>query len=66
LSGLRYSAARRELESRGLFIRTAGAPKSDSKVLVSVQSIQAGREVVYGSVVEVTLIDREAVEQRVN
>jgi stage V sporulation protein D (sporulation-specific penicillin-binding protein) len=66
LSGLRYSEARRELENLGLFIRTAGAPKSDSKVLISVQSIHAGREAVYGSVVEVTLIDREVVEQRVN
>jgi stage V sporulation protein D (sporulation-specific penicillin-binding protein) len=66
LSGLRYSEARKELENRGLFIRTAGAPKSDSKVLVSVQSIHAGREAAYGSIVEVTLIDREVVEQRVN
>jgi len=34
--------------------------------LVSVQSIQAGREVMYGSIVEVTLINAVIVEQRMN
>jgi len=64
LSGMSYSGAKRALENRGLFIRTTGAPKSDSKTQVSVQSIQAGREVLYGSVVEVTLIDRDIIELR--
>ena len=66
LSGMRYNDAKKELENRGLFIRTAGAPKSDSKVLVSVQSIPTGKEITYGSIDEVTLIDKDAVEQRIN
>ena len=66
LSGLKYSEAKRDLENRGLFIRTAGAPKSDNKVLVSVQSIPAGKEITYGSIVEVTLIDKDVIEQRIN
>ena len=66
LSGLSYAQAKEILEGRGLFIRTTGAPKSDEKALVSVQSITMGREVLYGSIVEVTLIDAEATEQRMN
>jgi len=64
LSEMSYGAARKALENRGLYIRTTGAPKSDSKAQVSVQSIPAGREVSHGSVVEVTLIDREIIELR--
>jgi len=64
LSGMSYSSAKQALESRGLFIRTSGAPKSDKKVAVSVQSISAGQEISYGSVVEVTLIDKDVVELR--
>ncbi|MDR2600280.1 MAG: PASTA domain-containing protein [Oscillospiraceae bacterium] len=66
LSGLNYVQARDALAGRGLFIRTTGATKSDSKAQVSVQSIAAGREVQFGSVVEVTLIDADAVERRTN
>ena len=64
LSGMPYATAKQTLESRGMFIRATGAPKSDSKVRVSVQSIQAGSETAYGSVVEVTLIDRDIIEER--
>jgi stage V sporulation protein D (sporulation-specific penicillin-binding protein) len=64
LSGKSYAAAKRELETRGLFIRTAGALKSDTRATVSIQSVQAGREANYGAVVEVTLIDINAVELR--
>ena len=64
LSGMTYSAAKQALENRGLFIRTSGAPKSDKKVAVSVQSIPAGQEISYGSVVEVTLIDKDVIELR--
>jgi len=64
LSGMSYSSAKKELENRGLFIRTTGAPKSDKQVAVSVQSIPAGQEASYGSVVEVTLIDKDIVELR--
>ncbi|MDR2591086.1 MAG: PASTA domain-containing protein [Oscillospiraceae bacterium] len=66
LGDLSFSQARNALTERGLFIRTTGAPKSDSKALVSVQSIPAGREVQFGSVVEVTLIDADAAERRRN
>jgi stage V sporulation protein D (sporulation-specific penicillin-binding protein) len=66
LSGMNYTQARNALESQGLFIRTGGAPKTDSNALVSVQSIEAYREVMYGSTVEVTLINSAIVEQRMN
>jgi len=66
LSGLTYEQARQLLEDRGLFIRTGGAPKTDKDALVSVQSIPAGREALFGSVVEVTLINAEIVERRMN
>jgi len=66
LTGLSYSQAKEALTSCGLFIRTTGAPKSDNKAKVSIQSINAGRETHYGSIVEVTLIDEEITEQRVN
>ena len=61
LSGMSYIAAKLTLESRGLFIRTTGAPRSGSHVEISVQSIPAGKETAYGSIVEVTLIDKEVV-----
>jgi len=66
LAGNTYAEAREALESRGLFIRTGGAPKSGASSLVSVQSIPGGREVLYGSIVEITLINQQAVEQRMN
>jgi len=66
LYGMNYQTARDKLAECGLFIRTTGAPKTDSKALVSVQSISVGREVLYGSVVEVTLIDTDASERRIN
>ena len=62
LSGLSYGSAKQTLESRGLFIRTAGVPKSDGSALVSVQSVPAGSEVAYGSIVEITLIDKDIIE----
>jgi len=64
LSGMSYGAAKHALEKRGLFIRTTGASRSDSKTQVSVQSISADREISLGSVVEVTLIDRDIIELR--
>jgi stage V sporulation protein D (sporulation-specific penicillin-binding protein) len=64
LSGMAYVAAKQALEGDGMFIRTSGALKTDSKAKVSVQSIAPGVEVVYGTVVEVTLIDKDAVETR--
>jgi len=66
LTGLTYSQAQKALEDIGLFIRTGGAPKSDKNASVSVQSISSGREVMYGSVVEVTLMNDQVVERRMN
>jgi len=62
LSGMSWTEAKRTLETRGLFIRTAGALRSDKKAEVSVQSIAAGTQTSYGAVIEVTLIDKSAVE----
>lgn len=66
LGGMTYSQARQSLEGRGLFIRATGVPRTDSNALVSVQSIPVGRETMFGSVVEVTLINSQIVEQRSN
>lgn len=63
LNGMTYAAALQALENCGLFIRTTGAPKSDGRVTVSVQSIPARTETAYGSVIEVTLIDNAAAER---
>ena len=63
LSDMSYSAAKQSLESLGLFIRTTGAPKSDSRAAVSVQSIPASELTAYGSVVEVTLINKDAAQR---
>jgi len=64
MSGMTFQGARNTLESRGLFVRTTGVPIFDIRGRVSVQSIPAGTEVDYGTVVEITLIDRDAVEFR--
>ncbi|MCL2221027.1 MAG: penicillin-binding transpeptidase domain-containing protein [Oscillospiraceae bacterium] len=63
LVDMSYTEARNALAGRGLFIRTAGIPRTDSRARVSIQSISAGREVQFGAVVEVTLINPEASEQ---
>ena len=63
LSGLSYIAAKVTLESRGLFIRTTGAPRMGSRTGVSVQSIPAGEQAAYGSIIEVTLINKDASER---
>ena len=60
LSGLGYPQAKAELQMLGLFIRTTGVPRSDRRAVVSIQSIPPGTETSFGSIVEVTLIDREA------
>ena len=62
LSGMAYADAKKALESKGLFIRTTGAQRSDKKVEISVQSMPGGIQTTYGAVIEVTLIDKDAVE----
>jgi len=62
LFGRSYASAMAALENAGLFIRTVGVTRSDANAVVSVQSIAAGSQTLYGSVVEVTLIDRASTE----
>ena len=62
LTRLSFDNARRTLENRGLFIRTTGLLRSDPRAEVSIQSINAGEYTPFGTVVEVTLIDRNATE----
>ena len=64
LSDMTFQGALNTLENRGLFVRTTGVPIFDIRGRVSVQSVPAGTEVDYGTVVEITLIDRDAVEFR--
>jgi len=62
LFGMTFEGARRTLENHGLFIRAIGVPKSDTRARVSVQSIPRLEEVAYGTVIIVTLIDKDVVE----
>ncbi|MCL2044772.1 MAG: penicillin-binding transpeptidase domain-containing protein [Oscillospiraceae bacterium] len=61
LHGMSYGAAKDTLEAMGLFVRTSGAPKSDNRAEVSVQSLPAGELHAYGSIVELTLINKDAI-----
>ena len=60
LAGMSYDQAKSALESRGLFINTVGLLRSDPRAEISIQSIGAGQYAIFGSVIEVTLIDRRA------
>ncbi|MDR2606137.1 MAG: PASTA domain-containing protein, partial [Oscillospiraceae bacterium] len=58
--GMSYSDSRSELETNGLFIRAVGVdPNEGSTIVAARQSFEAGTEVAYGTVVEVTLIDND-------
>ena len=52
-----YYEAKNMLEELGLFIRSTGVPAA-SDAAVSVQSVPANTEIEYGSIVEVTLVDK--------
>ena len=56
-----FESAKEALESSGLFIRAIGVPKSDPRAEISVQSIPAGTQAPVGAIIEVTLINRDAV-----
>ena len=58
LTGKSYSEARRTLEAAGLFIRSIGASASTGGAVVSIQSTAVNSVVPYGSVIEVTLVDK--------
>ncbi len=57
LTGLTVSQARSALANAGLYMDTSGASPSNSKVVVSRQSVVGGDEVPKGTVIGVTLID---------
>lgn len=58
LTGMSYSAARQYLNNMGLYIRSSGGiASSSSTVYISTQSVSSGTQVVYGTVIEVTLLD---------
>ena len=62
LSGMTYVEARDRLESAGLYIkRASGLTGNDSNLVVSTQSVEEGTEAPYGSVIEVSIIDRNNV-----
>jgi stage V sporulation protein D (sporulation-specific penicillin-binding protein) len=58
LYGKTYNDARKTLENMGLYIRSAGTLSSNAGAAVSTQSITSGMEVLVGSVIEVTLVDK--------
>jgi len=53
-----YYEAKNALENAGLFVRSTGVPATTTGAGVAVQSIPAGTEVAYGTVIEVTLVDK--------
>ncbi|MDR2502129.1 MAG: PASTA domain-containing protein, partial [Oscillospiraceae bacterium] len=57
LKGKSYDSAKAELEAAGMFMRAVGAPTTLASARVSMQSVPAGEEISYGSVIEVTLVD---------
>ncbi len=57
LRGMTTSQAKQKLQALGLFMSTSGAIPS-SAASVEMQSIDAGEEVQYGTIVEVTLVDK--------
>jgi len=64
LLGMNFNEAQEELRKNGMFIRTTGAPRSNTKATVSIQSMPGGYRAIYGAVVEVTLIDSGIIELR--
>jgi len=57
ISGMSYARAKEVLAAEGLFISSSTGSIS-SETVVGTQSISAGSPAVYGSVIEVTLIDK--------
>ena len=66
LLDMSFIEAEQVLRSRGMFIRTTGISRSNSRAVVSVQSLPSGYSAIYGSVIEVTLIDKNIIEHRSN
>lgn len=59
ISGMSYAQARELLGAYGMFIRTASAvPDAENKIITS-QSIRSGSKVAHGTVIAVTLVDKD-------
>lgn len=58
LTGMKVNQARNALQNLGLFLDTSGASPSISGVVVQSQAVEAGTEVPYGAVINVTLVDK--------
>lgn len=58
LSNLSYSTARQRLGTSALFIRATGPVTDPSQIVVVSQSIPAGEQLEYGTVIEVSVIDK--------
>ncbi len=56
--GYTVDEARESLREAGLFMKTSGAPTTSSGVVVSIQSIAGGETTAYGTIIEVTLVDK--------
>ncbi len=57
LTGKTVNAARNQLQNLGLYLDTSGASPAASGVKVASQAVEAGTEVPYGAVINVTLVD---------
>ncbi len=57
LTGKTVNAARNQLQNLGLYLDTSGASPATSGVKVASQAVEAGTEVPYGAVINVTLVD---------
>ncbi|MBE6948224.1 MAG: PASTA domain-containing protein [Ruminococcaceae bacterium] len=57
IHNMTVSEARRELAEVGLYLDTSGASPTNTSVVVSSQSVEAGSTVEYGTVIEATLAD---------
>ena len=60
VTGYTYGEAARILNSYGLFMATASSVTDPETQLVSAQAIEAGTQVRYGTVLQVTLVSGDS------
>ena len=63
LTGKTVNTARNQLQNLGLYLDTSGASPATSGVKVASQAVEAGTEVPYGAVINVTLVDNSNLGQ---
>ena len=63
LTGKTVNTARNQLQNLGLYLDTSGASPAASGVKVASQAVEAGTEVPYGAVINVTLVDNSNLGQ---